>query len=60
MCGLLLALSMIYLSSFFGVGGMSVQCVLLCVNFAIIAEPMLRYLTIFVEGVRKVFSKIEK
>ena len=60
MCGLLLALSMIYLSSFFGVGGMSVQCVLLCVNFAIIAEPMLRYLTIFVEGIRKVFSKIEK
>ena len=60
MCGLLLALSMIYLSSFFGVGGMSVQCVLLCVNFAIIAEPMLRYLTILVEGTRKLFFKIEK
>ncbi len=60
MCGLLLALSMIYLSSFFGVGGMSVQCVLLCVNFAIIAEPMLRYLTVLVEGTRKLFFKIEK
>lgn len=60
MCGVLLTLSMIFLSGFFGVGGMSVQCILLCVNFAIIAEPMLRYLTMFIEGIRKIFSKTEK
>lgn len=55
-CGLLLTFSMIFLGGFFGVSGMSVQCILLCVNFSIIAEPTLRYLTLFVEK----FSKIKK
>jgi len=59
-CGLLLTFSMIFLGGFFSVTGMSVQCILLCVNFSVIAEPMLRYLTVFVDGVRKLFSGNEK
>lgn len=57
LCGVLLALSMIFLSSYFGVSGMSIQCILLCVNFSIIAEPMLRYLTMLIDSIRKLFSK---
>lgn len=48
-CGLLLMFSMIFLGGFFGISGMSVQCILLCVNFSIIAEPTLRYLTLLIE-----------
>lgn len=48
-CGLLLTFSMIFFGGFFSVSGMSVQCILLCVNFSIIAEPTLRYLTLFIE-----------
>ncbi len=59
-CGLLLTFSMIFLGGFFSVSGMSVQCILLCVNFSVIAEPMLRYLTAFVDGVRRLFSGNEK
>lgn len=55
-CGLLLAFSMIFFGGFFSMSGMSVQCILLCVNFSIIAEPMLRYLTVFVDGIRRLFS----
>lgn len=55
-CGLLLAFSMIFLGGFFSVSGMSVQCILLCVNFSVIAEPMLRYLTVFTDGVKRLFS----
>ncbi len=53
-CGLLLTLSMVFFGGFFSVSGMSVQCILLCVNFSIIAEPTLRYLTLFVENISKV------
>ena len=56
MCGVLLALSMLFLSSFFGVSEMSEQSILLCLNFSIIAEPMLRYLTIFVDAFRKLIA----
>lgn len=52
-CGLLLTFSMIFLGGFFSVSGMSVQCVLLCVNFSIIAEPTLRYLTLLIEKIWK-------
>lgn len=55
-CGLLLTFSMIFLGGFFSVSGMSIQCILLCVNFSVIAEPMLRYLTVFIDGVRSLFS----
>lgn len=48
-CGLLLTFSMIFFSGFFSVSGMSIQCILLCINFSIIAEPTLRYLTILTE-----------
>lgn len=57
MCGILLTLSMLFLSGFFGISGMSVQCVLLCLNFSIIAEPMLRYLTLLINGIRRLFSR---
>ncbi len=60
MCGILLTLSMLFLSSFFGISGMSIQCILLCVNFSIIAEPMLRYLTMLIDGIRKLFSHSER
>ena len=52
-CGLLLTFSMIFLSGFFGISGMSVQCILLCINFSIIAEPTLRYLTLLVTKIKK-------
>ena len=60
MCGILLTLSMLFLSTFFGISGMSIQCILLCVNFSIIAEPMLRYLTMLIDGIRKLFSHSER
>lgn len=52
-CGLCLTFSMVFLGGFFGISGMSVQCILLCVNFSIIAEPTLRYLTIIIEKIKK-------
>lgn len=51
-CGLLLTITMIFFGGFFSVTGMSVQCILLCINFSIIVEPMLRYLTMFVEWIK--------
>ena len=60
MCGILMTLCMLYLSKFFGITGMSIQCILLCVNFSIIAEPMLRYLTILIDGIRKLFTRSER
>lgn len=56
-CGLLLIISMIFFSGFFSVSGMSIQCILLCINFAVIAEPMLRYLTMMIDGIRKLFTE---
>lgn len=52
-CGLLLTLSMIFFGGFFSVSGMSVQCILLCINFSVIAEPTLRYLTLLVSKIKK-------
>lgn len=52
-CGLCLTFSMLFLGGFFGISGMSVQCILLCVNFSIIAEPALRYLTVIIEKIKK-------
>lgn len=55
--GLLMILSMVFFGGFFSVSGMSVRCMLLCINFSIIAEPMLRYLTMFVEYVSRLGTK---
>ncbi|MCM1133169.1 MAG: cation-translocating P-type ATPase [Ruminococcus flavefaciens] len=52
-CGLLLTFSMIFLGGFFNISGMSVQCILLCVNFSIIAEPVFRYLTLITQKIKK-------
>lgn len=54
-CGLLMILCMIFFGSFFSVSGMSISCILLCVNFSIIAEPMLRYLTVIIEWISRLF-----
>lgn len=43
----------IYLSDLFAIGGMSTKCVMLFVVFAIITEPVLRYSTKLVEGIRR-------
>ena len=56
LCAVLMTLTMVFLGGFFSVSGMSVKCVLLCVNFSIIAEPMLRYLTMLVEASKKLFT----
>ena len=56
LCAAGLAVCMVFVSDFFAISSMSVQCVLLCVNFSIIAEPLLRYLTGFVVFLRKKFS----
>ena len=45
-CAAGLAVCMVFVSDFFAISSMSLQCVLLCVNFSIIAEPLLRYLTL--------------
>ncbi len=55
--GLLMIISMVFFGGFFSVSGMSVRCILLCINFSIIAEPMLRYLTMFVEYVSRLGTK---
>ncbi len=56
-CGLLLAVTMIFFGGFFSISGMSVQCILLCINFSIIAEPMFRYITMFVEWIKKLCTR---
>lgn len=55
-CGILLTLTMVFFGGFFSVSGMSIQCILLCVNFSIIAEPLFRYLTIGIEKVKNFFA----
>lgn len=42
----------IYLGDLFAIEGMSTKCVMLFVVFAIITEPVLRYSTMLVEGIR--------
>lgn len=54
-CGLLMILCMVFFGSFFSVYGMSLSCILLCVNFSIIAEPTLRYLTVIIEWISRLF-----
>jgi len=39
---------------------MSARCVLLCIDFAIVAEPCMRYLTLGIAKLRELFTKVEK
>ena len=47
-CTVGLIFCMLFVSDFFSISSMSNRCILLCINFSIIAEPTLRYLTKFV------------
>ena len=57
LCALGLAFSMIFVSEFFGISGMSQKAILLCINFSIIAEPFMRYLTILFNKIREFFTR---
>ena len=59
-CAAGLAASMIFFNDFFGISVMSIQCVLLCVNFSIIAEPLIRYITLTITTIRRLFHKHDK
>ena len=48
----------VFLRNLFGIYSMSVQCIMLFVVFAILTEPLFRYLTIIVEKARLVFNWI--
>jgi cation-transporting ATPase E len=43
--------SLLYLSAFFGITGISKQCAMLLVVFAVNTEPLLRYLSLIVETI---------
>lgn len=57
-CTVGLICSMIFVSDFFDITTMSTRCVLLCINFSIIAEPCMRYLTVIMKKLREVFIKL--
>ena len=59
-CAVGLAVCMLFVSNFFGISAMSLKCALLCVNFSIIADPVLRYLTIFINHIKKILAKEEE
>ena len=56
-CAVGLVFSMVFVSDFFDISAMSPRCVLLCVTFSIIAEPFMRYLTIGMNLLQKIFVK---
>ncbi|MBR6983306.1 MAG: cation-translocating P-type ATPase [Ruminococcus sp.] len=55
-CGVGLILCMVFISDFFNISAMSLKCILMCIDFSIIAEPLLRYLTMFVQALQSLFS----
>lgn len=57
LCGVGLVCCMIFVSKLFAITSMSNRCILLCVNFSIIAEPCLRYLTLAVKKIQSFFFK---
>ncbi|MBE6863337.1 MAG: cation-translocating P-type ATPase [Ruminococcus flavefaciens] len=59
-CAVGLVFSMVFVSGFFDISAMSPRCVLLCINFSIVAEPCMRYLTIGLNKIRELFTKVEK
>lgn len=56
-CAFGLVFSMLFVSDFFDISAMSPRCVLLCVNFSIIAEPFMRYLTLIMKKMKRFFIK---
>lgn len=55
LCGVGLACCMIFISKMFDITSMSNRCILLCVNFSIIAEPCLRYMTMVTKKIQSFF-----
>lgn len=55
LCGVGLACCMIFISKMFDITNMSNRCILLCVNFSIIAEPCLRYMTLVTKKIQTFF-----
>ncbi len=55
LCGVGLACCMIFISKMFDITNMSNRCILLCVNFSIIAEPCLRYMTLVTKKIQSFF-----
>ena len=49
----------IFLNNLFAITGMTTECVMLFVVFAIATEPVLRYLTLLVEKIRGVYMKLK-
>ncbi len=58
-CAVGLVFCMVFVSSFFDITAMSPRCVLLCVNFSIVAEPCMRYLTLGMKQVQRLFIRPE-
>lgn len=56
-CLIGLVFCMVFVSDFFGIEGMSTKAILLCVNFSIIAEPFMRYLTLLFNKIKELFTK---
>ena len=56
-CGVGLVCCMIFVSNLFAITSMSNRCIMLCVNFSIIAEPCLRYLTLITKKVQDFFIR---
>lgn len=59
LCGVGLVCCMLFVSKLFDITSMSNRCILLCVNFSIIAEPCLRYLTMAMKKIQDFFIKEE-
>lgn len=49
----------LFLNDLFAITAMSTKCVMLFVVFSIATEPVLRYLTILVDWIRKVYRKLK-
>lgn len=47
----------IFLPDLFAITGMSAECMMLFAVFSIVTEPVLRYLTLLIRGVGKIFKK---
>lgn len=60
-CTIGLILSILFFKNLFGItDSMSIQGTLLCINFALISEVFLRYLTKLADGLRFIFNKLKK
>ncbi len=56
-CAVGLTAGMLLMNDFFGLSPITLKCFLLCADFAIIAEPMLRYLSSLVRFLEGFFSR---